>query len=67
MRPENPLDAFMEGFRDASGVADPLKANNAYLTLLAANSITEISRIDLETGGYRTGLEVGSWYKRRFL
>jgi hypothetical protein len=51
-------DDFMEGLRDASKL-DPESVETLYMGWLASYSYSEVERIDLESGGYWAGLEVG--------
>ena len=47
-------DDFLEGIRDS------LVSEAQYLRWLADKGFSEVNRIDLESGGYEAGLEVGA-------
>ena len=50
---------FLEGLMDSSGITDSAQALAQYVNWLAREGYGEPERIDLESGGYETGLEIG--------
>jgi hypothetical protein len=52
-------DDFMEGFCDGSRLRGQA-ASERYASWLAKEGYSELARIDLESGGYQAGLEVGT-------
>jgi len=57
-------DEFVVGFGDGSGVSEPAQRALAYARWVAESGLNEIELIDLETGGYLTGLEAGNLYRK---
>jgi hypothetical protein len=58
----NQHEEFLRGFCDGSGL-ELAKARDAYLRWLETEGYQEIYRIDLESGGYQAGFEVGEHWR----
>jgi hypothetical protein len=58
-------DDFLEGFADAMGLSDPEQIQGHYQAWLASMGMSSAQRIDLEGGGYETGLEAGNDYRKQ--
>jgi hypothetical protein len=56
-------DDFLEGFSDSTGINDPSELEQAYKNWIRHRGLSEIEKIDFESGGYEAGLEAGSDYK----
>lgn len=54
---------FMRGFMLSSGLSEPTRAGRAYAQWLEREGYAEVERIDLEAGGYESGLEVGKRWR----
>jgi hypothetical protein len=62
------VDDFLEGFGDALNISDPEELAYHYERWLVASELTNpVERTDIESGGYQTGLEAGSWYASEYL
>lgn len=55
-------DEFLKGFCDGSGLQGEA-AVQAYAKWLEGEGANEVERIDLESGGYEMGLEIGKDWK----
>ena len=56
---------FLEGLRDSSGITEEAQAIAQYVEWLEVEGYGEPERIDLEAGGYETGLEIGHLLRER--
>src|SRR5215510_4759785 len=61
---EDSHEEFLAVFANALGLSDPALIQTHYEAWLAAEAMTDIERIDIESGGYITGLESGAYYKK---
>jgi hypothetical protein len=61
-------DDFLEGFGDALrvvGITDSDEIEAHYGAWLESTGMNDVERIDLEGGGYETGLEAGTEYRKQ--
>ena len=61
-------DDFLEGFGDALrvvGITDSDEREAHYGAWLESTGMNDVERIDLEGGGYETGLEAGTEYRKQ--
>ena len=61
---EDSHEEFLAGFADALALSDPVQIQAHYEAWLAAEGMSMTELIDLESGGYITGLQVGTYYKK---
>lgn len=60
----NQHNEFLRGFGDAMGLSDmPAAIESAYIHWRETEDLNPVDLIDLESGGYQTGVDVGRRWK----
>lgn len=56
---------FLTGFAVGAEICDPIELSRAYYAWFASTGMNPVEEIDLQGGGYETGLEAGKLYREQ--